>query len=213
MCDTNQLYIVKKDSDSARFRLARYLPGCLLLVTLLGLAACETTGGSVSELPQAPRQFAVLRAGDGIEIILRGIPDPSVNEAQIDDRGYVSLPYIGEVKAAGLTPSDLATAVRRSYLERDIYRSIDVSVRVTDRYVYVGGEVASPGRVIWSPDLTLLKAIQAAGGFSLYAREGGVQLSRDGETYRLDANRARREPGYDPPLYPGDSLNVPRSPF
>jgi polysaccharide export outer membrane protein len=40
-------------------------------------------------------------------------------------------------------------------------------VSVTERYIYVGGEVQRPGRIVWTPDLTLAKAIQAAGGFTL----------------------------------------------
>lgn len=182
------------------------------LALLLLLSGCETTGG-LHEMPAAPKASAVLRPGDGLEVMLRGIPDPSSNEVQVDDQGYVSLPYIGPVMAAGQTPSEFASDVRQTYIDRQIYRTVDVSVSVTDRYVYVGGEVAQPGRVIWTPDLSFLKAIQAAGGFSLYAKEGGVQLSRDGKTYVIDANHALEDPTDDPKLYPGDSINVPRSPF
>ncbi len=183
------------------------------LALLLLLAGCETTGGGIREMPAAPKTAAVLRPGDGLEVTLRGIPDPSANEVQVDDQGYVSLPYIGNVMAAGQTPSEFANDVRQTYVERRIYRTVDVSVTVTDRFVYVGGEVAQPGRVIWTPDLSFLKAIQAAGGFSLYAKEGGVQLSRDGKTYVIDADHALEQPQDDPKLYPGDSINVPRSPF
>ena len=50
---------------------------------------------------------------------------------------------------------------------------------MTERYVYVGGEVSRPGRVVWSPDLSLTKAIQTAGGFSIYAKKTGVFLNRE----------------------------------
>ncbi|WOO40006.1 polysaccharide biosynthesis/export family protein [Rubellicoccus peritrichatus] len=185
----------------------------LVVFALLAIVGCETTDNGLEELPKAPKQAAVLRSGDGIEVLLQGIPDPSVNEVQIDDQGYISLPYIGKVRASGLAPSELAADIRKAYVDQKIYRSVDISVRVTDRFVYVGGEVANPGRVIWTPDLTFLKAIQSAGGFSLYAREGAVQLSRDQQTYQVDADKAQNQPQFDPKLYPGDSINVPRSPF
>lgn len=180
---------------------------------LAALTGCETTTNTTREMPAAPKTAAVLRSGDGLLISLSGIPDPSTSEVQVDDQGFVNLSYIGPVKAAGQTPSEFAADVRQTYIQRQIYRTVDVSVSVTDRFVYVGGEVAQPGRVIWTPDLSFLKAIQAAGGFSLYAREGGVQLSRDGKSYVIDADQALEEPEYDPKLFPGDSINVPRSAF
>lgn len=201
-----------RDIGSSRLG-AFVLRSLLVPLFVLAIAGCESTGGGLTELPKAPKQAAVLRSGDGIEVLLQGIPDPSINEVQIDDQGYVSLPYIGKIRASELAPSEFAADVRRAYVDQKIYRNVDVSVRVTDRFVYVGGEVATPGRVIWTPDLTFLKAIQAAGGFSLYARESGVQLSRDQQTYLVDADKAQYEPELDPKLYPGDSINVPRSAF
>jgi len=90
---------------------------------------------------------------------------------------------------------------------------IDVSVQLGERYVYVDGEVVRRGRVVWSPDLTLTKAITAAGGFSLYAKESAVLLIREGQTYTFDANLAQKVPGEDSPMLPGDRINVPRSAF
>jgi polysaccharide biosynthesis/export protein VpsN len=73
--------------------------------------------------------------------------------------------------------------------------------------------VAHPGRIVWTPDLTLTKAIQAAGGFTLYAKEGRVALIRERTAYEIDAQLALSHPEQDPHLVPGDSLQVPRSPF
>jgi polysaccharide export outer membrane protein len=86
-------------------------------------------------------------------------------------------------------------------------------VSVTERFVYVGGEVQRPGRIVWTPDLTAAKAIQSAGGFSLYAKETAVSLVRERNAYTIDVKLAQKEPAQDPHLMPGDSLQVPRSPF
>jgi polysaccharide export outer membrane protein len=90
---------------------------------------------------------------------------------------------------------------------------VDVSVAVTERYVYVGGEVVRPGRIIWTPDLTVAKAIQAAGGFTLYAKEGRVSLVRANTAYSINVPLAQKNPAEDPRLVPGDAIQVPKSAF
>ena len=191
-------------------RLARYL-GVVAVAGILGGCASTATTGN----PRVPQSTsaALLRPGDSLTITLQGIPDPSVNNVQIDEQGLVSLPYIGPIAASGLTSAELSQRIRQTYVERKYYTAIDISVTVTERYVYVGGEVARPGRIIWTPDLTLTKAVQAAGGFTLYAKEAQVSLVRDRTAYAIDATLALRQPDEDPRLVPGDSITVPRSPF
>ncbi len=186
---------------------------CCVLFSIL--AGCRSTEGGSRENPRLPASgpAASLRAGDTLVITLQGVPDPSSNQVQIDEQGLISLPFIGVVKASGVMPANLSQQIRGTYVAEKIYTTVDVSVSVTERYVYVGGEVGRPGRVVWTPDLTLTKAAQAAGGFSLYAREKGVNLVRDGQSYVIDARLAQKKPSEDPLLLPGDSLQVPKSAF
>src|SRR5690606_26220428 len=188
----------------------------LLLALCVLLTGCESTGtrssGGNPRIPETA-SAALLRPGDTLGIGLQGIPDASNHTVQIDDQGTIYLPYIGGVPAAGLTPADLSQRIRETYISRDFYKTVDVAVSVTERYIYVGGEVQRPGRVVWTPDLTLTKAIQSAGGFSLYAKESAVHLVRDQNAYTLDTRLAQRSPAEDPRLMPGDSIQVPRSAF
>lgn len=181
---------------------------------LLG-PACVTDGATTPRNPEIPSSTtaAQLRSGDSLTIALQGVPDPSNNAVQIDDEGRLSLPFVGLVDAAGLNTGELAQRIRETYVARKIYNSVDVSVTVTERFVYVGGEVMRPGRIVWTPDLTVAKAVQAAGGFTLYAKETRVGLVRDQHTYDVDVKLAQRNPENDPRLLPGDSIQVPRSPF
>ncbi len=181
----------------------------------LALTGCETPAvtGETNPVPPIQSSTAQLRAGDSITIALLGVPDASTNTLQIEEQGQIRLPYIGAVPVAGLTAAELSQRIRQTYIERKIYTALDVSVAVTERYVYVGGEVVHPGRIIWSSDLTVTKAIQAAGGFTLYAKETKVALVRDRITYEISVPVAQRQPAQDPQLAPGDSLQVPRSPF
>lgn len=195
-----------------RFILRLLSPG---LVALLALTAGCNTGGVMGSNPQipVPASTAQLRAGDSLTIALQGVPDPSTNSVQIDDQGLISLPYIGTLSAAGVSTAELSQRIRETYVAKKIYTVVDVSVSVTERYVYVGGEVQRPGRIIWTPDLTVTKAIQAAGGFTLYAKETAVSLAREKDAYFIDVKLAQKNPAQDPHLMPSDSLQVSRSPF
>lgn len=199
-----------------RLRLLRLCVLTLLAGLFAVVSGCESTTSTPTRAnPRIPEaaSSALLRPGDTLGVSLQGIPDPSVHNVQIDDQGLISLPFIGGVPAAGLTASDLSARIREAYISKNYYRTIDVSVSVTERYVYVGGEVQHPGRIVWTPDLTMTKAIQAAGGFTLYARENAVSVVRDQSAYTLDARLAQRSPAEDPRLLPGDALQVDRSAF
>ena len=191
----------------------------LLGLALIAISAlfwgCETAPTSDAgnlKLPAAT-SIASLRPGDSLVVTLQGVPDPSSNQVQIDDQGLVTLPFIGAVTATGTTTATLSHLIRETYLAKKIYTTVDVSVAVTERYVYVGGEVIRPGRIIWTPDLTVTKAVQSAGGFTLYAKENRLSLVRDRVAHPINATLAEKNPAEDPRLMPGDSIQVPKSAF
>jgi protein involved in polysaccharide export with SLBB domain len=188
---------------------------CVAAAALLALTGCETDGVTAGANPQVPVAVASaqLRPGDSLIVALQGVPDPSNNQVQISDGDTISLPYIGTISTANATTGELAKRIRETYIEKKFYTTLDVSVSVTERYVYVGGEVTRPGRIIWTPDLTVAKAVQAAGGFTLYAKETRVNLVRDRKAYEINITLAQKNPGQDVSLMPGDSVQVPRSPF
>ncbi|MBI5423266.1 MAG: polysaccharide export protein [Opitutae bacterium] len=200
-------------------RLSRSLSSVVVIVALAALSGCESNpssaAASAARNPKvaASSSAAQLRSGDSLTVTLSGIPDPSNNPVQIDEQGAISLPFLGVIPAAGQNTGELSNAIRQAYLDRKFYTSISVSVTVTERYVYIGGEVQRPGRIPWSPDLTLAKAVQSAGGFTLYAKETKVTLTRDRKAYEFDVKLAQRQPDEDPLLFPGDSIQIPRSAF
>ena len=186
----------------------------LLAAGLMFLTACSSDelSGSNPTLPTG-NTAAQLRAGDSLTVSVQSVPEPNINSVQIDGEGFISLPYIGTVVAAGATTGELAQRIRQTYIDGDIYLALDVSVTVTERYVYVGGEVSRPGRILWTPNLTLTKAIQSAGGFTLYAKESRVTIARDQEAYDINVTLAQKNPAQDVLPMPGDSIQVPRSAF
>lgn len=198
------------------------MPSLRLTATLLALlvgfflTGCESdNSGHTAANPHvaAPVMSAQLRPGDTMVVSLLGIPEPVNASVQIDEQGFIRLQYIGAVTAAGLTTGELSQSIRDAYISKKYFTAIDVSVNVTERYIYIGGEVQRPGRIVWSPDLTLSKAVQSAGGFTLYAKESRVTLTRDRQAHDFDVKLAQKQPEQDPLLFPGDSIQVPRSAF
>jgi polysaccharide export outer membrane protein len=155
-----------------------------------------------------------LRGGDPVIIFLRGIL-PKDDELQdiIDEAGYVNLPYIGAVLAAGRTTSQLEAEIQRLYIEKQIYKSITVNVVVPSQSFFVRGEARTPGRFPLITGMTVLQAISAAGGYSDFADPKGVNIIRGGKSIRVNARDFERHPEKDVPIEPGDVIVIPRSLF
>ena len=165
----------------------------------------------------ASGQDAVLRAGDQIEIRLGGVPAEEVSQVTgiytIDGDGFINMPHIGKVRAAGATQSQLQSAIESTYKFQQIYTnpSITLAVPNTARFVDVGGDVRSQKRVAFTADLTVLGAITDAGGFTEYAKQTDVKLLRDGKVIVVNIKDVRKDPTKDIKLKPGDKIQVPQS--
>ena len=65
----------------------------------------------------------------------------------------------------------------------------------------------------YTPDLTILATINAAGGFSAFADQRKVRLLRGNEVMVIDIRKVRSNPSLDIPVEPGDRIEVPQSVF
>jgi len=172
---------------------------------------------AIAFIGSAFAQDAVMRAGDQIELRLGGVPLDSANQVsgqyQVDGAGYVNLPHIGKVKAAGMTQEALQQNIEQTYRSQQIFTNPTVTINIPSaaRFVNVGGDVKAPRRVEYTADLTLLGAINAAGGFTDYADQKKVQLLRDGKRTVINVIEVRKDPTKDIPLRPGDGIEVPQS--
>jgi len=162
---------------------------------------------------------ATLRIGDPLELKVAGVPadeQAQVNNVYtIDANGSINLPYIGKVPAEGLTPSQLARSIEGSYRSNKIYTNPNITILMqpTSRFVNVGGAVRAPTRVPFTEDMTLLTAINAAGGFNDFADQKRVRLLRGTQATVFDVRRFRKDPSLDVKLQPGDKVEVPQSLF
>ena len=200
-------------------RLKRTLTAIGMLASLL-VVGCGTTNPGAAKTPSGAADAHVaetrLRHGDQLQIRLDAESvanqQPQVIDTVIDENGEISLPLIGRIKAEGFTASELAERIQANYVPR-YYVRCNATVLAPARFFYVGGEVRSPGRFNWSEDLTLLKAINIAGGFTDYANRGKVELARGGNKLVFDCEDLRQHPSKDPGIQPGDSIYVSRSIF
>jgi polysaccharide export outer membrane protein len=155
----------------------------------------------------------ILSRGDRIMISLRGIPVPEDNKNIIDGLGEVTLPYIGQVRVAGLTASDAERLIESTYVEKGIYRSINVIVVAEDKVYFVQGEVAKQGKFSMSGDVTLLQAITEAGGYTPFANRRSVKIIRGEQVLFFNARDIENGRGTDPVIASDDIIVVLKSVF
>jgi protein involved in polysaccharide export with SLBB domain len=162
---------------------------------------------------------ATLRIGDPVEVKVGGVPPEDQNQVNntytVDSNGAVNLPYIGKVHAEGMTPAQLARSIEDNYRSNKVYTNPNVTILMqpTARFVNVGGAVRLPSRVPFTEDMTLLTAINAAGGFNDFADQRHVRLLRGSEATVYDVRKFRKDPSQDVKLRPGDRVEVPQSFF
>ncbi|MEN6406822.1 MAG: polysaccharide biosynthesis/export family protein, partial [Thermoguttaceae bacterium] len=105
---------------------------------------------------------------------------------RITPEGTVALPGIGSVQAQGLTLPELQSELNECY--RQLVEGIQVIPILTERaprYVYVLGEVNTPGRFELTGPTTALQAISMAGSWRVGANLRQIVVFRRGDDWRL----------------------------
>ncbi len=153
----------------------------------------------------------ILNVGERIVVILGDIPNgPPPQEVVISEDGKITLHLDKTFTAAGKTRSKLEKEIKEFYVP-NFYTRMTVIVKQEDRYIYVGGFVKAPNRYPFTPGLTLLKAISAAGDFSEFGKKSEVTITRVGDRKEVvNCEQALKDPKLDRPLFPGDRVYVPR---
>ena len=173
-----------------------------------------------SVMPAAP-DYKV-GPGDVLTIIVWDHPELTTPAGQyrsadqagtvVNEDGTLYYPYVGTLQVTGKTTRQIRDMLARSlakYIEK-----VQLDVRVAafrSQRIYVVGEVAKPGLLpITDLPMTVLEAVNQAGGFGPEADHSRVLLTRKGTTYRVDI-QAMYEAGateQNALLEPGDILNV-----
>ena len=108
-------------------------------------------------------------------------------EYTVGPGGKISLPLIGDVSAAGKSPTELSQAIGQALQARiGLVEPPSISVEVVQfRPFYIVGDVERPGEYAYRPGLTLLQAITIAGGVPR-PKLGTTRLERESISTRGD---------------------------
>jgi polysaccharide export outer membrane protein len=184
----------------------------LCLLQALVLANCSASGQiastdvQISRYGPPPSRGAVgaYVLGPGDKVRLKVYGDADVNgEYEVNSAGFVSIPLVGQVKAAGLTTRQLEGALM-SRMKGKIANDPKVNIEIaTYASFYVYGEVKKAGVYPFQPGLTVADAVATAGGLTYRANEDKVLLRRAGspDTVIVPVDGSVR-------VYPGDNIRV-----
>ena len=172
---------------------------------------------TLSLLPKfAINAHAGLEAGEQINLTMRGVAAEEQQKIsgiyRVGESGNVRLPLLDAlVSARGLTPEQFARAAENAYKTAGIYSQPAIEVEVLQgkdlgsaTVVSIGGQVRRAGEVPFRKSMTVLQAIDGAGGRNDFGSRN-LFLIRDGQQYCLDFTKLSHK---NIVLRPGDSIQV-----
>lgn len=178
----------------------------MLPVLLLGACASGSIApGSTGTEPVL--QDYRLGPGDVVRIAVFGEERLS-GQFQVGATGAIAYPLVGDVPAQGKTIPEFVSSLTQ-VLQEGYMREPRITVEVvTYRPFYLMGEIGSPGTYPYTPGMTVINAIAAAGGFTYRATTRRVFIKHSDEPsereYRLTGTTLVR---------PGDTVRIPERRF
>ena len=154
---------------------------------------------------------STLLPGDQIVVTFSDVERPPPQQLlNIPDTGVISLPHDVHLQAAGKTTSELEKMIRDAYVP-NIYINLTASVKPERRAFFVDGDVKNPGRQEYIGQMTVLRAIGTAGGFTDFANRKKIEVRRGGQRFLVNWKRALDHAEEDLYVFPGDHIIVKRT--
>lgn len=205
-----------KGAARAVLALASVLPACASARASVDTVAAPA---AVVSTIRFQKEY-VLTIEDQLDVVVQRSPEVS-RSLVIRPDGFISLPLLGDVQAAGLTVRDLAARLTTLFSARLVDPEVTViATRVRQPVVYVAGEVGNPSAVPLRDAPSAMQAIALAGGFRRTADTNDIAIIRLAADGRLQAIRVPVQVGGQPgpllalrlaALQPDDLLFVPES--
>ena len=178
-------------------KLAVFLLSIMIMTIITGCGGGAKKG---VELPESPRPTYIpgvtpplpeYRIGFGDVLEVKFFYDPELDETLlVRSDGRITLPRLGDIVVAGLTPTQLDSIITTKYSE--ILKNPDITIQVresAEEVVYVLGEVNRPGIIPMRGRLTALQAIAAAGGFNYIAKSSSIIVFHSDGIHKPNAQR------------------------
>jgi polysaccharide biosynthesis/export protein len=202
----------------------------LLVCAILASSLCaqEASGGGASQAkgnpaaaaanvpPAKPHDDSFVIGNDDV-LAINVWKEPDISRSiPVRSDGKISLPLVGEVQAAGLTPlkleNDIAIKLKSYISEPEVTVMVQ---QVNSQKFNILGQVARPGSYVIANSPTVLDAIALAGGFRDFAKQKSIYILRQGSS---DESRIRfnykdvsqgKNMEQNIKLQPGDTIIVP----
>lgn len=188
---------------------------------LLGVAAaalvCVFSSQADAEL---------IRVGDVLEVSLKGVPPAEqakvYSKLEVRDNGMIHIPMVNkDIMARGKKPQDVERSIEEAYRKAQYYVAPTISIQVhkkkdgeieIKKMLSVGGHVRRNGRVLYREGMTLLEAVQQAGGRDPFGSKF-IHLTRrnaKGQNVRYKINI--KDPKHQMErVFPNDVIHVPQA--
>jgi polysaccharide export outer membrane protein len=186
-----------------------------LLTTSMRAQNAAPDQGATATAAKAHDDTFVIGNDDVLTINVWKEPDIS-RSIPVRSDGKISLPLVGEVQAAGLTPlkleKDIAGKLKNYISEPEVTVIVQ---QVNSQKFNILGQVARPGSYALANSPTVLDAIALAGGFRDFAKKKNIYVLRQGASgeSRIPFNykdvSQGRNMSQNVKLQPGDTIIVP----
>lgn len=217
-------YVVFPTTPEGQRALGDDVEVVVLDATNIGNYTSPARGHRASSLPAGRQWTYHVGPGDILSVIVFNHPEltlpagPQRSAAesgfQVGSDGTITYPYIGSVRASGRPVEQIRADISQRLATFIPDPQVEVRIAAYNaQAVVVSGEVRTPNRQpLTAVALTLIEAINAAGGFTEHADPRIVSVQRGGRVYHVDVQ------GFlsggltqnNPVLRNGDVVSVPR---
>jgi polysaccharide export outer membrane protein len=178
-------------------------------------SGAQTPNLSARSTPPSAAVAADYRLVVGDKLRIEVYKDPQVSQSlQIRPDGKITLPLVGDVPAAGYTPTALQDSITKSLKEYMTTPVVTVIVvEAQPQTISVIGEVNGPGTHTIKGQTSVIEALAMAGGFKDFANTKNIIIQRPGpngvKTIRFNYKDAIKSEGKPMYVQPGDVIIVP----
>jgi polysaccharide biosynthesis/export protein len=197
---------------------------CMAVFGLVAIGVWAQNGQADNSVKSAPPEVQasapgvpadyIIGADDMLHITVWKEPDMS-STLPVRPDGKISMPLLDDLQASGMTPMQLATAIREKLKKYIADPRVTVVVTaMNSQRIFVLGEVVHSGPMALLPHMTVLQALSTA-GFTQFANLKAIYLLRQqgGQQTKIAFNYKEAIKGRGPQqnivLKPGDTIVVP----